>query len=232
MKYIFKVKELLQNPVYNALLSGDKYLSHGDDNVKFFDEEVSPFVGFHKNYSNGFADLYKLMPLDRRILYATTEHIDEPAGWELKHEVEGLQFVYEAANEINHNFDKVKPLGKEHVDQMLNLATVTRPGPFGLRTIDFGSYYGIFDADKLVAMTGERLHVHNHTEISAVCTLPEYTGKGYANTLLLHQTQLILQQGLHPFLHVRADNERAIALYKRIGFTVSSQMNFYFMKRK
>ena len=80
-------------------------------------------------------------------------------------------------------------------------------------------------------MTGQRLHVHNYTEISAVCTLPGHTGKGYAHTLLMHQLQLILQQGQQPFLHVRADNSRAIELYKRIGFVVSRQMSFYFMKK-
>ena len=81
-------------------------------------------------------------------------------------------------------------------------------------------------------MTGQRLHVNNFTEISAVCTHPVHTGKGYAYTLLQHQLQLILQQDQQPFLHVREDNQRAIALYQRLGFTISRSMNFYFMKRE
>ncbi|HEV7779710.1 MAG TPA: GNAT family N-acetyltransferase, partial [Chitinophagaceae bacterium] len=112
------------------------------------------------------------------------------------------------------------------------LATLTRPGPFAKRTICFGSYFGIFDNEKLVAMTGQRLHVDNFTEISAVCTHPDHTGKGYAFNLLQHQLQIILQQGQHPFLHVREDNQRAIGLYERMGFTISRPMNFYFMKRQ
>ncbi|HVG42779.1 MAG TPA: GNAT family N-acetyltransferase, partial [Chitinophagaceae bacterium] len=68
----------------------------------------------------------------------------------------------------------------EHVEQMMQLATLTKPGPFGPHTIDFGYYYGIFEEGKLVAMTGQRLHVAHFTEISAVCTHPDHLGKGYA----------------------------------------------------
>ena len=225
------MKHLLENPVYNALLSGDKLLSFGTENVKFFDEQISPFAGFDESYNKGFDDLYEILPAGRKILYAIPNTISQPPGWQFQHEIEGLQFVYEAANEIRNDFSNVLPLNEEHVDQMMQLAAITKPGPFGPKTIDFGCYYGIFEGEELVAMTGQRLHVHNYTEISAVCTLPGHTGKGYAHTLLMHQLQLILQQGQQPFLHVRADNNRAIELYQRIGFIVSRQMNFYFMKK-
>ena len=133
---------------------------------------------------------------------------------------------------IKNEFANVQPLSKMHIDEMVDLATLTKPGPFGKRTIDFGYYHGIFENEKLVAMTGQRLHPKNYTEISAVCTHPDHTGKGYANALMQHQLQLIQQQGQQPFLHVREDNERAIALYQRLGLTISRPMNFYFMKRQ
>ena len=43
------MKNLLQNPVYNALLTGDRHFNVGSDKVKYFNEEVSPFVGFDEN---------------------------------------------------------------------------------------------------------------------------------------------------------------------------------------
>lgn len=226
------MKELLCNPVYNALLSGDQHLGFGTGQVKYFNEEVSPFAGFDENYTNGFADLYEILPAGRKILYATADAITQPTGWLLQHEIKGLQFVYEKGNDAEVDVTNIVPLNEMHIGQMLHLATVTKPGPFGKRTIDFGYYYGIFEDEKLVAMTGQRLHVHNYTEISAVCTLPGFTGKRYAHRLLLHQLQLIQQQGQNAFLHVRDDNERAIELYKRIGFTISRPMHFYFMKSK
>ncbi len=226
------MNDLLQNPVYYALLTGDKHLSFGTEKVKFFDEEVSPYVGFAEDYTNGFTDLYELLPAGRRILFAKPTAIEIPQGWQLQHEIKGLQFVYEGSNTIEGNFSSIVPLTTEHVDEMIELVKLTKPGPFGKRTIDFGSYHGIFDKKKLVAMTGQRLHTGNYTELSAVCTHPDHLGKGYASALMQHQLQIILNNGQHPYLHVRDDNERAIAVYERLGFKVSRTMNFYFMKKE
>ena len=225
------MKHLLHNPVYNALCSGDKPLSLGTDTVKYFDESVSPFVGFEESYTNGFDELHALLPEGRKILYAIPDAIAPPNGWQVQHEIKGLQFIYEGDRDIKNNFTDVQPLGAAHINEMVQLAALTKPGPFGNGTINFGYYHGIFDNEKLVAMTGQRLHVQNYTEISAVCTHPGYIGRSYAHTLLQHQLHLILQQGQQPFLHVREDNERAIAIYQRLGFTISRPMNFYFMKR-
>jgi predicted GNAT family acetyltransferase len=115
---------------------------------------------------------------------------------------------------------------------MVQLAALTKPGPFALRTIDFGSYYGIFEAGRLAAMTGQRLHVYDHAEISAVCTHPDFLGKSYATTLLQHQLGLVLNDNKIPFLHVRADNARAISIYERLGFALNGPMHFYFLERK
>jgi predicted GNAT family acetyltransferase len=109
---------------------------------------------------------------------------------------------------------------------------LTKPGPFAMRTIEFGYYHGIFDRDKLVAMTGQRLHPGHYAEVSAVCTHPDHLGKGYAAALLLHQLAIIRRQGKIPFLHVRADNDRAIALYERLGFRENGPMNFYFLTKR
>jgi predicted GNAT family acetyltransferase len=67
-------------------------------------------------------------------------------------------------------------------------------------------------------MAGERLKVPGFTEVSAICTHPEHTGRGYARILTTELIRRILGRGETPFLHVRKDNVRAIELYERLGF--------------
>lgn len=222
----------LHNPVYNALLTGDKHLANGTATVQWYDEAVSPFVGFTANNKNGFDELHSLLPEGRKILYAIPSFITQPKGWQVQHEIKGLQFVYEGNGNFTNDSTAVQPLTTTHVAEMIALTKLTRPGPFAAKTILFGAYYGIFENGQLVAMTGQRMHPEDYSEISAVCTHPDYLGKGYASVLIQHQLQLILEEGRKPFLHVRADNERAVALYHRLGFTISRPMNFYFMQKQ
>jgi ribosomal protein S18 acetylase RimI-like enzyme len=225
------VSHPLHNPVFSALSTGDKQLSFGNERVKYFHEDVSPYAGFEDENEHGFEELYELLPTGRRILFAKPTAITIPKGWALHHEVKGLQFVHEGGD-IHGSFSTIVPLHDEHVDEMISLVKLTKPGPFGKRTIDFGYYHGIFDHGQLVAMTGQRLHAENYTELSAVCTHPDHLGKGYATALMKHQLQIILTHSQKPFLHVREDNERAIAVYDRLGFVVSGPMNFYFLKKE
>lgn len=226
------MNDLLHNPVFNALRTGDQRLGFGSDKVKCFDEDVSPFAGFESNYANGFAELYDMLPAGRKILYAHPEPVTQPKGWQIQDTIKGLQFVYAGKDITGTIYPDIVPLAEDNVAEMIALVNLTRPGPFGKRTIEFGSYHGIFSNGKLAAMTGQRMHVHNYTELSAVCTHPDHSGKGYASALMQHQLQIILQQGQQPFLHVRQDNQRAIDLYERLGFRVSRPMNFSFMIRQ
>jgi hypothetical protein len=193
------VDELLDNPVYFALLTGDAHRGAGTSHVKFFDEQISPFAGFQEGYTRGFDELHELLPSDREILYATRKEISEPKGWKLIQHIAGLQFILSELRSVDIKVAELVPLQKQHVQQMVELAKLTRPGPFNIRTIEFGHYFGIFDNDKLVSMTGQRLHVVNYTEISAVCTHPDYSGKGYAATLLKHQLRLIIKNRASSF---------------------------------
>jgi len=225
------VHHLLDNPVFNALASEDSHLGSGTETVKFFDEEVSPFAGFKEGYLNGFDDLRQMLPDGRKILYATRNKLSEAPGWKIVSTIEGLQFKLESWNPSGKKFSQPVPLVTKHADEMVKLAALTKPGPFNTRTIEFGSYYGIFENQRLVSMTGQRLHVPGFAEVSAVCTHPDFLGKGYATILLEQQLDIISGSGKKSFLHVRSDNNRAISIYERLGFRKNGPMNFYYLKK-
>jgi predicted GNAT family acetyltransferase len=75
-----------------------------------------------------------------------------------------------------------------------------------------------------VAMAGERLKLTGYTEVSAVCTRPDYRGRGYGSTLMSVVMEGITNRGETPFLHVRTDNP-AQSLYQKLGFQVRALLH-------
>src|SRR5439155_9102143 len=96
----------------------------------------------------------------------------------------------------------------------------TEPGPFLARTVELGDYLGIRHDRKLVAMAGERFRVDGWTEISAVCTHPQYRGRGLASQLIGALAAGIERRSERVFLHVLSNNTGAIRLYEELGFRV------------
>lgn len=122
-------------------------------------------------------------------------------------------------------------LGSDDSAAMQALTRLTKPGPFGPRTHELGGYCGIWRDGRLAAMAGERLHPPGFAEISAVCTHPDFTGQGLAAALVTAVARRILERGETPFLHVRSDNARAIALYQRLGFRERRRLHLLVVQR-
>jgi predicted GNAT family acetyltransferase len=110
------------------------------------------------------------------------------------------------------------PLGPEHAALAVELATLTKPGPFDRRTIELGEYFGYFDGRRLIAMAGERMHAGRLREISGVCTHPDYRGRGLARALMVKLIRREMLRGEQPFLHVMRENSVARPIYRRMGF--------------
>ncbi|WDV51877.1 GNAT family N-acetyltransferase [Streptomyces coeruleorubidus] len=154
-----------------------------------------------------------------------------PPDWEPVFVLEGRQMIWPAGSRPDQTHaatggTDVVELGEADVPEMLDLAARTRPGPFWPRTRDLGTYLGVRDGGRLVAMAGERLRPPGWTEISAVCTAPEARGRGHAVRLVTALATRILARGGRPFLHVAEANAGAIALYERLGFTSRKHVTF------
>jgi predicted GNAT family acetyltransferase len=223
------MKNVLDNPVWNALISGNRHLSYGNGQVRYFDKEVSPFAAFSENTRDNFRLLYEMIPHNGPVLFVTPVAMEIPGPWKVIQVIKGLQMVYETGKEQDEVQVEITSLTNEQVSKMLVLTKLTNPGPFAARTIDFGHYYGIFERGQLAAMAGQRMHAFKYAEVSAVCTHPDHTGKGFARQLLRHQINRIKAASEIPFLHVRHDNERAIKVYEHLGFCTRSEVYFYVM---
>ncbi len=219
------MQHILNNPIYNGLLTGNSHLAQGSGVVKYFPKEISPFAGLEKLDEPSFSQLAAMLPYERVVACITAAVPAISPEWKILKQEVILQMTGEHVLQPNAHTSGIMPLNNTHVPQMLALTKLTNPGPFLERTIEFGHYQGLFDGPQLVAMAGYRLHAGHFVEISAVCTHPHYLGKGYAAGLMLYLAQTIMAKGNTPFLHVRADNERAIGLYKNIGFAIRSEMN-------
>jgi predicted GNAT family acetyltransferase len=80
-------------------------------------------------------------------------------------------------------------------------------------------------------MAGERLRFPGYAEVSAVCTHPQHTGRGYAATLISALLKQMRERDETPILHVRPGNTRAVALYKRLGFAELRLLQLTFLRK-
>ncbi len=214
----------LDNPAMTALLGPQAHLAQRHGVALRYPADVSPFVALpDQPGADAWADLAKLT--SPAGVVATAGVAAEPApGWHVVMRIDGVQLVADQAAGA-HDADAV-PLGRADVPEMLDLAARTRPGPFLPRTIEFGGYLGLRRDGVLAAMAGERLRPPGWTEISAVCTAPEFRGQGLATRLTLAVTAAIRDRGDTPFLHAAAENVSAIRLYSALGFQLRRQAEF------
>ncbi|WP_149182999.1 GNAT family N-acetyltransferase [Streptomyces sp. TRM49041] len=153
-----------------------------------------------------------------------------PPEWEPVFVLEGRQMIWPGGSLPGRSHAEpetgVVELSAESVPEMLDLVARTRPGPFWPRTHELGTYLGVRENGRLVAMVGERLRPPGWTEISAVCTAPEARGRGHAARLVSALLARVVSRNERPFLHVAEANTGAIALYERLGFQTRKPVTF------
>ncbi|SDP21218.1 FR47-like protein [Mucilaginibacter sp. OK268] len=225
------MEHLLDNPIWNALISGNSNLAHGNSQVKCYAENVAPFVGFEDYSTANFNILYKLVTNQRVLAVVSAEEITIPNNWKVLNNMKILQLVFDDPIPQEPVNQELVTLTDQHIPAMLALTKMTNPGPFSERTIDFGNYNGIFNNGELAAMAGYRTQPSPYIEISAVCTHPDHLGKGYAGTLInYHIRQIVAASGI-PYLHSRIDNANAIRLYQKLGFSIRKEMTFNIIQK-
>jgi GNAT superfamily N-acetyltransferase len=207
----------LDNIFWHTLTGPHAPHAAGAAGARRYARGFSPIVAFGDPDRPDFASLAPFCEPDEA-LYFGGGSAPLPPGWRLVAESTMFCMVWDAPAPVEDEAPEALGLGPPHAAQALELATLTRPGPFGPRTIELGECFGCFEDERLVAMAGERMFAGTLREISGVCTHPDLQGRGLARRLMLKLIRRQTARGETPFLHVMRDNTGARALYERMGF--------------
>lgn len=208
---------VLDDIMWEALSGAQRHCSSGNERARRFAPGYSPIAGFPEAERPDFAALREFCEPGEHF-YVDRWEGEAPGGWSIEAQSRMVKMVWAGVVPAEDAAPEIVPLGPQHAQEALALAQLTRPGPFGLRTIELGEYFGVFEDGALVAMAGERMQAGPLREISGVCTLPSHQGQGLAGRLMRKLVRRELQRGETPFLHVMRDNAVARALYARMGF--------------
>ncbi|GAB3743945.1 GNAT family N-acetyltransferase [Lysobacter olei] len=220
---------LLDNPFWSSLQTRHAHVAQRADGVARFPAEVAPFLGVAEGGLNADEALGTLVaPGESVYLLGVTPQV--PEGWTLEPFGPLAQMVCEVPLDVVAG-PQIIPLSDVHRADVLALTALVYPHYFRARTMELGRYFGIYEGDRLAAIIGERLGTDQHVEMSAICTHPDFLGRGLASRLTAFLTNDTLARGATPFLHVSPANTRAKALYEHLGYRVRAELPFFALRR-
>lgn len=221
----------LNNPLWSALTTAQAHFASGGPLAKRYPAEVAPFIAASEPSAAAADALAELVsPGEIVNIVSVTPKLDK--GWELLGTGNIVQMIWrDDAPTPDEDSTGITALTDADTSDMMALTSLVFPGYFRRRTPEMGEYFGIRQDGKFAAMTGERMKVFGYEEVSAVCTHPDFTGRGYAARLVNHVVAKQLKRGIVPFLHVNETNTRARALYARLGFADRALLPLWLLKR-
>lgn len=218
------------NPFWSALdtIHRDIALRAGD--VARYPADHAPFLGVAHADADVAGGFDALVAPGETVLVLGVAPAHLPAGWRLDPLEELAQLACDTSLALAEGPDIVE-LGEADRADVLALTALVYPHYFRERTMALGRYVGIRCDGRLAAMAGERLGTPLHREMSAICTHPDFNGRGYARRLTARLTNDTLAAGRESFLHVSQRNVRAKAMYERLGYRLRRTIPFWSLRR-
>lgn len=220
----------LDLPAWSALSSRHSHLAEGGPLARRYDPTIVPFAAARDDDAQSIEALGALAAPGEGLVLLQAPAIVVPAGCEPTFTADGVQMFLATSPEPVQD-GRIAPLGEADAADMLELATLTKPGPFSLKAQWLGEFHGIHEDGRLIAMAGERMKCDGLTEVSGVCVHPDHRGRGLARLLSIHMTHQVLARDETPFLHAFASNAPALRLYESIGYVLRSRMHVAFIQR-
>jgi predicted GNAT family acetyltransferase len=223
--------ELLDRPVWASLSTHHCALSVGNALAKRFVSDVNLFASSLDNSPESLAALSELVSAGERIYVLQVPDIVAPVGLIASRRARGVQMIATRRLSGLAQRNDIVTLTDADASQMLALATLTEPGPFLIRTHRMGTFRGIWIDGRLAAMAGERFRFPGYTEVSGVCTHPDFRGRGLARDLSAVVAGHIESRGERPFLHAWKSNQAAVSLYQSLGFELRAEVDVAVLER-
>lgn len=220
----------LDRPAWSALTSRHARLAEGGDLARRYAPGIHSFISARDDSPEALTEMGALVRQGESLYVAQASEPVLPAGIVSTMTAAAVQMIAERRFEPIED-RRILALGIADAQEMLDLATLTRPGPFSLRSLELGRFWGIRIDGRLAAMAGERMQQDGFVELSGVCAHPDFRGRGLARQLSLFVAGRICEQGDVPYLHAFATNAAAIALYESIGFGLRCQMHVAVIQR-
>jgi predicted GNAT family acetyltransferase len=222
---------MLDRPVWAALSTRQLHLSAGGALARRYAANVNVFASARDDTPAALRALTDLVQPAERIFLAQVPDIVVPGGLVPVKAAKGVQMVATRSMATVESEADIVELTDADAPEMLALATLTEPGPFLARTHTMGTFRGIRIAGRLAAMAGERFRFPGHTEVSGVCTHPDFRGRGFARRLSAAVAARIEARGERPFLHAWKENRAAISLYESLGFEIRAEIDIKVLAR-
>ena len=216
---------VLDRPVWSSLSTSHSALSVGNILARRYAPDVNLFASACDDRPQALAALAALVRRGERVFVLQIPQIVVPRSLVAVKESKGVQMTATRSVAAAAGHEQVVQLTDADALEMLALAKLTEPGPFLTRTHTMGVFIGIRIGGRLAAMAGERFRFPGYTEVSGVCTHPDFRGRGLARQLSAAVAAAIEARGERPFLHAWKTNRPAIALYESLGFEIRNEVN-------
>ena len=229
----------LDRPVWSSLITHHAPLSEGTALARRFVPDVNLFMSARDDSAEAVAALADLVKPGESAFILQVPTVVFPPGFIEVKAAKGVQMVLTAGTkgagggqDVDSRDAEIVTLTEQDAPEMLALATLTEPGPFLARTHTMGHFRGVRIDGRLAAMAGERMRFPGYTEVSGVCTHPDFRGRGLARRLSAAVVAGIEARGEQAFLHVWKSNHAAISLYEGLGFRIRTDMNATVLRRE
>jgi GNAT superfamily N-acetyltransferase len=182
---------------------------------------------FATGASDGIAALFREAIREPRVLLATPPR--SRGAIELSYRFERVDHMRRMVVNINRFRPRINQqvtrLTADHLDSVIDLYGHASRTYFTPERMRREIYYGIYQADILVAAAGT--HVRSARSglaaVGNVLTRLAYRGRGMARSVTSAVTETALEQHRDVVPNVREDNMPAIAVYERLGYQTHGQ---------